>query len=137
MCNLRHFALIQSEEIEVLQVVFDDQVGALKLISAFLKSIFEDEIQLKSDLDQPGVARSFTISVPGPHAIVLLVHLPRGYPSTDAPIAEVYESFGLTNAQRDEILENLTAIFERASGQVCLYEWIEDVREKYANAERP
>lgn len=72
-----------------------------------LQSIFEDEIELKSDLDQPGVARSFTISVPGPHSIVLLVHLPQGYPSTDPPIAEVYESFGLTNAQRDEILENL------------------------------
>ncbi|KAG6618888.1 Impact-like protein [Phytophthora cinnamomi] len=109
-------AELQSEEIEVLQ------------------SIFEDDIQLKSDLDQPGVARSLTISVPGPHAIVLLVHLPRGYPSVDPPIAEVYESFGLTNAQRDEILENLAAIFERSSGQVCLYEWIEDVREKYANA---
>ncbi|GMF12009.1 unnamed protein product [Phytophthora lilii] len=27
------------------------------------------------------------------------------------------------------------AIFERSSGQVCLYEWIEGVREKYANAE--
>ncbi|ETM38642.1 hypothetical protein, variant 1 [Phytophthora nicotianae] len=110
-------AELQNEEIEVLQ------------------SIFEDEFQLKSDLDQPGVARSFTISVPGPHAIVLLVHLPQGYPSTDAPIAEVYESFGLTNVQRDEILEDLAAIFERSSGQVCLYEWIEDVREKYANAE--
>ncbi|OWZ12244.1 Impact [Phytophthora megakarya] len=110
-------AELQSEEIEVLQ------------------SIFEDEIQLKTDLDQPGVARSFTISVPGPHAIVLLVHLPQGYPSTDAPIAEVYESFGLTNAQRDGIIENLTAIFERSSGQVCLYEWIEDVREKFVNAE--
>ncbi|KAG1693684.1 hypothetical protein DVH05_023086 [Phytophthora capsici] len=103
--------------------------------NAELQSIFEDEFQLKSDLDQPGVARSFTISIPGPHAIVLLVHLPRGYPSTDSPIAEVYESFGLTNAQREEILDNLTAIFERSSGQVCLYEWIEDVREKYANAE--
>ncbi|KAL4095245.1 hypothetical protein PRIC1_008622 [Phytophthora ramorum] len=110
-------AELQSEEIEVLQ------------------SIFEDEFQLKNDLDQPGVARSFTISVPGPHAIVLLVHLPQGYPSTDAPVAEVYESLGLTNAQRREILENLAGIFERSSGQVCLYEWIEDVREKYVNAE--
>ncbi|KAE9031491.1 hypothetical protein PF004_g48 [Phytophthora fragariae] len=108
---------LQSEELEVLQC------------------IFEDEFQLKSDLDQPGVARSFTVSVPGPHAIVLLVHLPQGYPSEDPPIAEVYESFGLTNAQRDEILDNLAVIFERSSGQVCLYEWIEHVREKYVNAE--
>jgi hypothetical protein len=89
---------------------------------------------------------------------VLLVHLPKGYPSADPPIAEVYESFGLTNAERDAILENLVrwpsklrvftsgddivvllwsqaAIFERSSGQVCLYEWIEDVRDKYVNAE--
>ncbi|KAG7401986.1 hypothetical protein PHYBOEH_008507 [Phytophthora boehmeriae] len=108
---------LQNEEIEVLQ------------------SIFEDDFKLKADFDHPGATRSFTIAVPGPHAIVLLVHLPLGYPSTDPPIAEVYESFGLTNAQRDETLENLAAIFERSSGQVCLYEWIEDAREKYANAE--
>lgn len=81
------------------------------------------------------MARSFTISLPGPHAIVLLVHLPQEYPSTDAPIAEVYESFGLTNIQRDRILESLTAIFKRSNGQVCLYEWIEKVRDKYASSE--
>ena len=28
-----------------------------------------------------------------------------------------------------------TAIFERSGGQVCLYEWIENVREKYATVE--
>ncbi|CAH0473968.1 unnamed protein product [Peronospora belbahrii] len=109
-------AELQSEEIEVLQ------------------SIYEDKMKVQSDLDQYNRKRSVTISIPGPHLIVLLVHLPQGYPSTDAPIAEVYESFGLTNAQRDEILKKLTVIFERSGGQVCLYEWIEGVREKYINA---
>uniref|UniRef100_M4C2G4 Impact N-terminal domain-containing protein n=1 Tax=Hyaloperonospora arabidopsidis (strain Emoy2) TaxID=559515 RepID=M4C2G4_HYAAE len=32
--------------------------------------------------------------------------------------------------------DNLAAIFERSSGQACLYEWIEDVREKYVTADR-
>lgn len=63
--------------------------------------------------------------MPGRHAIVLLVYIPHGYPTTDAPIAEVYESLGLTNIQR--------AIFARSNGQVCLYEWIEKVRDTYAN----
>ncbi|CEG42479.1 Uncharacterized conserved protein [Plasmopara halstedii] len=110
-------AELQSEEIEVL------------------RSIFEDAFCLKADLDNSGLVRSFTISLGGPHAIVLLVHLPQGYPSIDAPIAEVYESFGLTNIQRDEILECLTAIFERSKGQVCLYEWIGKVRDRYSSAE--
>ncbi|KAI9906587.1 hypothetical protein PsorP6_003356 [Peronosclerospora sorghi] len=50
--------------------------------NAELQSIFEENIQLNSDLDRPGVA----------------------------------------------------AIHKRSSGQVCLYEWIEHVREKYATA---
>ena len=72
-----------------------------------VQSIFEEAITLKSDLDRPNLVRSFTISVPGPRSIVLLVHLPQGYPSTDAPVAEIYESVGLTNTQRDEIIQNL------------------------------
>ncbi|CAH0490542.1 unnamed protein product [Peronospora farinosa] len=103
--------------------------------NAELQTIFDNEITLKSDSDQLSVTRSITISVPGPRSIVLLVHLPQGYPSTDAPVAEIYESFGLTNAQRDEIIQNLTTIFERSGGQVCLYEWIENVREKYTTIE--
>ncbi|CAI5711269.1 hypothetical protein KXD40_001515 [Peronospora effusa] len=103
--------------------------------NAELQTIFDNEITLKSDSDQTSGTRSITISVPGLHSIVLLVHLPQGYPSTDAPVAEIYESFGLTNAQRDEIIQNLTTIFERSGGQVCLYEWIENVREKYAIVE--
>lgn len=54
--------------------------------------------------------RCFTIAIPGPHAIQLLVHLPLGYPTADAPIAEVYESFGLTNAQRTQIIHDLVSL---------------------------
>ncbi|KAE9362505.1 hypothetical protein PF008_g49 [Phytophthora fragariae] len=104
---------MQGEEIEVLQ------------------AIFADEFQLSADFDQTHGACSFTINVPGPHSIVLQVHLPSGYPSTDAPVAVVQESFGLTNAQRDQITTKLDAIFDRSDGQVCLYEWIADVREVY------
>ncbi|CAI5746384.1 unnamed protein product [Peronospora destructor] len=111
-------AELQSDEIDVLQ------------------AIFKDEIKLKSDLNQSSTTRSLTISVPGPRSIVLLVHLPQGYPSTDAPVAEIYESFGLTNAQQDKIIQNLTTIYKRSGDQVCLYEWIEYVREKYATVER-
>ncbi|KAJ0392265.1 hypothetical protein P43SY_006027 [Pythium insidiosum] len=103
---------LQNEEIEVLQ------------------SIFEDDVQLHGDYDDPGSSRSLGISIPGPHSIQLTVHLPSTYPSDDAPVAIISESFGLTNAQRDAILGDL-----RANGQVCLYEWIENVREKYATSE--
>lgn len=115
-CESSHNAELQDEEIEVLQ------------------SIFEDEFQLNRDFDDLNGARSFTIKIPGPYAIVLLVHLPRGYPSTDAPVAEVRESFGLTHEQRDQIVEKLDAIFAR-SKQVCLYEWISDLREVYSTRE--
>ncbi|KAF1322708.1 Impact-like protein, partial [Globisporangium splendens] len=108
---------LQTEEIEVLQ------------------SIYEGAFQLKANFDDAEGVRAFTIAIPGRHAIQLLIHLPFGYPTTDAPVAEVYESFGLTNAQRDQILQDLNTIFQRSSGQVCLYEWIESVREVYANDE--
>ncbi|TMW68372.1 hypothetical protein Poli38472_005840 [Pythium oligandrum] len=114
VCCLAHQ---QNEEIEVL------------------KSIFEDDIQLNDDYDNPGSSRSFTVAIPGPHSILLTVHLPSTYPSEDAPIAIVSESFGLTNAVRDEITQDLASIFQRANGQVCLYEWIENVRDKYANSD--
>ncbi|KAJ0393501.1 hypothetical protein ATCC90586_010050 [Pythium insidiosum] len=107
---------LQNEEIEVLQVS--------------TASIFEDDVQLHGDYDDPGSSRSLGISIPGPHSIQLTVHLPSTYPSHDAPVALISESFGLTNAQRDAILGDL-----RANGQVCLYEWIENVREKYATSE--
>lgn len=60
--------------------------------------------------DDPEGARCFVVSIPGPHAIRLRVHLPLGYPSNDAPIAQVTESFGLTNRQRDEIIDDLVRI---------------------------
>lgn len=78
------------------------------------QSIYDDAVQLKSDFDQRGGARSLTVDVAGPHTIQLLVHLPVGYPSTDAPIAEVYESFGLSNAQRDEIIGDLVCFISQA-----------------------
>ncbi|GLD94483.1 hypothetical protein PINS_up003094 [Pythium insidiosum] len=108
---------LQNEEIEVLQ------------------SIFEDDVQLHGDYDDPGSSRSLGIKIPGPHSIQLTVHLPSTYPSHDAPVAIISESFGLTNAQRDAILADLASIFQRANGQVCLYEWIENVREKYATSD--
>ncbi|KAG6618885.1 Impact-like protein [Phytophthora cinnamomi] len=117
MCSIserEQNAALQDEEIEVLQ------------------AIFADEFQLSDGFDQSHGARSFTIEVPGPHSIVLQVHLPNGYPSTDAPVAVVQESFGLTNAQRDQITTKLDTIFGRSNGQVCLYEWVADVREVYA-----
>jgi hypothetical protein len=73
------------------------------------QSIYDGAVQLKADLDQRGGARSLTVDIAGPHAIQLLVHLPVGYPSTDAPVAEIYESFGLSNAQRDEIVSELVS----------------------------
>ena len=79
--------------------------------------------------------RSIQVSIPGAHEIKLLLHLPQGYPSTDAPVAEVCESFGLTTAQRDAIVDDLHAVFERSNGQVCLYEWIDGIRETYGAAD--
>ncbi|DAZ95629.1 TPA: hypothetical protein N0F65_002258 [Lagenidium giganteum] len=105
----------QDEEVEVLQ------------------SIYDDAFQTVERFENSNGVRSFTVSIPGPHAIQLLVHLPVGYPSSDPPVAEVYESFGLTQKQRDQIIEDLATIFERSSGQVCLYEWIESVREAHEN----
>lgn len=74
---------------------------------ATLQSIYEDDFQFKANFDDASGARCFTIAVPGPHAIQLLIHLPLGYPSTDAPVAEVYDSRGLTNAQREQIIQDL------------------------------
>ncbi|TYZ57696.1 hypothetical protein PybrP1_008543 [[Pythium] brassicae (nom. inval.)] len=108
---------LQAEEIEVLQ------------------SIYASDFQFKDAFDDADGVRCFTVAVPGPHAIQLLVHLPLGYPTQDAPIAEVYESLGLTNAQRTRILEDLDAVFQRSNGQVCLYEWVESVRELYASSD--
>lgn len=71
------------------------------------QSIYEDDFQFKANFDDENGVRCFAISIPGPHAIQLLIHLPLGYPTTDAPVAEVYESFGLTNAQRDQIIQDL------------------------------
>lgn len=114
---------------------------------------------MKTDYDNPGSSRSYSVSIPGPHSIVLSIHLPLTYPSLDAPIAVVSESFGLTESQCDAIIDDLVramrshnpgihayanvcelvccqaSIFKRANGQVCLYEWIENVREKYTDSD--
>lgn len=75
------------------------------------QSIYEDDFQFKANFDDADCVRCFTIAILGPHAIQLLVHLPLGYPTTDAPIAEVYESFGLTNAQRTQIIHDLVSLY--------------------------
>lgn len=74
------------------------------------QSIYEDDVQLDPNYDDPEGARCFVVAVPGPHAIRLRVHLPRGYPSKDPPIAQVAESFGLTDVQRDEIINDLVRV---------------------------
>jgi hypothetical protein len=97
-------AAAQQEEIEVLQV--RKIWGARRLRgwteSEGLQAIFADEFRMSGG--------SFTLAVPGPYSIVLQVHLPRGYPSTDAPVAVVKESLGLTNAQRDQITGELVRV---------------------------
>lgn len=72
-----------------------------------MQSIYEDSVQLKEGFDGADGVQSLAVIIGGPHAIELLIHLPVGYPSTDAPIAEVYESFGLSNSQREEIVADL------------------------------
>ncbi|OQR95288.1 impact [Thraustotheca clavata] len=71
------------------------------------------------------------MKIPGDFCLTLLVHLPATYPSNDPPIAEIYESFGVTTTQRDQLVQELNDIYERSCSQVCLYEWIESVREKF------
>lgn len=85
-----------------------NEIHQLEEIEA-LQCIYEGSVSLREDL--AGETRSLSIAVGGPHAIELLVHLPVGYPSQDAPIAEVYESLGLSNAQRDEIIDDLVSFF--------------------------
>ncbi|KDO33676.1 hypothetical protein SPRG_19286 [Saprolegnia parasitica CBS 223.65] len=101
----------QADELEALQAIYGDDF---------------------TWADATGEAQtSFFMAVPGDFCLQLLVHLPAAYPSHEPPIAEVYESFGVTTAQRDELLADLHAIYERSAGQVCLYEWIESAREKF------
>lgn len=114
---------IQAEEIEVLQV----RCCRCCLTGCTLQqltgcrspqSIYESDFQFKDAFDDPDGVRCFTVAVPGAHAIQLLVHLPLGYPTTDAPIAEVYESRGLTNAQRARILQDLVRHYKLCLVQV-------------------
>ncbi|OQR90397.1 impact-like protein [Achlya hypogyna] len=101
----------QADELEALQAIYGDD---------FAWAVESGEGQ-----------KSFFMTVPGDFCLQLLVHLPATYPSQEPPIAEVYESFGVTTAERDELVADLHAIYERSNGQVCLYEWIESAREKF------
>ncbi|CAK4075678.1 unnamed protein product [Aphanomyces euteiches] len=95
-----------------------------------LQSIYGDDFAW-ADSETFAQCKSFFMSIPGDFCLRLLIHLPTTYPSHDPPIAEVYESFGVSTTECEAIIQDLTTIFERSRGDVCLYEWIESVREKY------
>ncbi|KAF0697926.1 Aste57867_11423 [Aphanomyces stellatus] len=104
----------QTDEVEALQAIYGDDFSW-------------------ADAETYAQCKSFFMSVPGDFCVQLLIHLPATYPSHDAPIAEVYESFGVTTNECEALVHDLSVIFARSVGGVCLYEWIESVREKYGS----
>ncbi|RHY11448.1 hypothetical protein DYB25_001578 [Aphanomyces astaci] len=89
------------------------------------KAIYEHDFEWADHEVYAAPCKSFYMSIPGDFCLRLLIHLPSDYPSRSCPIAEVYESFGVSSSDCDAIIHNL--------GDVCLYEWIESVREQFGS----
>ncbi|CCI39916.1 unnamed protein product [Albugo candida] len=73
--------------------------------------------------------RSCIIKFPGQFSLALFVEFPPTYPSVEAPIGRIHNSFGLKSEQCSWIIEKLKECFQQSKGQPCIYEWIEYIRE--------
>ncbi|ETV86021.1 hypothetical protein, variant 1 [Aphanomyces astaci] len=98
-----------------------------------LQAIYEHDFEWADHEVYAAPCKSFYMSIPGDFCLRLLIHLPSDYPSRSCPIAEVYESFGVSSSDCDAIIHNLATIFNKSQGDVCLYEWIESVREQFGS----
>ncbi|ETW07826.1 hypothetical protein, variant [Aphanomyces invadans] len=98
-----------------------------------LQAIFEHDFEWADQEIYGTQGKSFYVLIPGDYCLRLLIHLPSDYPSRSPPIAEVYDSFGVSSSECDAIIQDLTKTFNKSRGDVCLYDWIESVREKFGS----